>query len=263
MMLLETRELRGGYHRNRDIVKGLSFGIDSGEVLSVLGPNGCGKTTLFRLILGLLSPSGGELFIDGRRAEELTPRERAQKIAYIPQNHTPIFPYSVLDVLLMGRASHFSAFSSPGSVDRDIAFGALERLNISHLANEKYTALSGGQRQMVLIARAMCQSARIFIMDEPGANLDYANLELLMSVISGLAQEGYCVVMSTHSPEHPFSIANKALLMKDGEAVSFGPPQTAISSDMLEQVYGIKMDVVTVRDRSGGEHTICLPVRGA
>lgn len=261
-MLLETHALCGGYHSGRDIVKNVSFGVEGGEILSVLGPNGCGKTTLFRLMLGLLSPSDGQLFIDGKRAEELTAKERAQKIAYIPQNHTPIFPYSVLDVLLMGRASHFSAFSSPGSVDRDIAFGALERLNILSLVNEKYTALSGGQRQMVLIARAMCQSARIFIMDEPGANLDYANLELLMGVISALAKEGYCVVMSTHSPEHPFSIADKALLMKDGGVVAFGAPKEALKSEVLEQVYGLKMDVVSLRDRNGSEHTICLPVRG-
>ncbi len=262
-MLLETRALFGGYHKDRDIVKNVSFSIDGGEMLSVLGPNGCGKTTLFRLILGLLSPSAGQLFIDGKSAEELSPKERAQKIAYIPQNHTPTFPYSVLDVLLMGRASHFSAFESPGSVDRSIAFGALERMCIAHLANEKYTALSGGQRQMVLIARAICQNARIFVMDEPGANLDYANLELLMGIVSGLAKEGYCVVMSTHSPEHPFSVADKALLMKDGGVVALGPPQTAISGEVLEQVYGIKMDVVTVKDREGGAHTICLPVRGS
>ena len=161
----------------------------------------------------------------------------------------------------MGRASHFSAFDTPKAVDREAAFAALEKINALHLANKKYTALSGGQRQLILSARAICQSAKVFVMDEPAANLDYANHQLLMEVIRDLARQGYCVVMSTHSPEHPVSIGTKVLMMKEGTVAAFGEPRAVITPANLEAVYDIEMDVITTRDRYGVERTICLPVK--
>ena len=259
-MLLEIQDVRGGYGRG-DIVKGVSCRADAGEVLCLVGPNGCGKTTLFRLILGSLPITAGSVRIDGKDTQSLSPRELANLIAYIPQYHTPIFSYTVLDVVIMGRASHFSAFETPKAVDREAAFEALEKVNALHLANKKYTALSGGQRQLILIARAICQSAKVFVMDEPAANLDYANQQLLMEVIGDLAAKGYCIVLSTHSPEQPASVGSKVLLMKEGKVAGFGPPRQVITPETLQAVYDIEMDVVTVRDRYGAERTICLPVR--
>lgn len=259
-MLLEINNIYGGYGSG-DIIKGVSCCADHADVLCLVGPNGCGKTTLFRLILGSLPISKGSITIDGRDTKNLSPKELANLIAYIPQYHSPVFAYTVLDVVIMGRASHFSAFEMPKAVDREAAFAALEKVNALHLANKKYTALSGGQRQLILIARAICQSAKIFVMDEPAANLDYANHQLLMEVIADLAKHGYCVVMSTHSPEHPFSVGSKVLLMKAGSVAGFGPPKEIITSENLQSVYGIEMDVVTVHDRYGMERTICLPVK--
>lgn len=219
-MLLEIQDVRGGYGHG-DIVKGVSCSADSGDILCLVGPNGCGKTTLFRLLLGSLPISGGSIRIDGRETKDLPPK----------------------------------------APDRDAAFAALEKVNALHLANEKYTALSGGQRQLILIARAICQSAKVFVMDEPAANLDYANHQLLMEVITDLAGKGYCVVMSTHSPEHPASIGSKVLLMKDGCVAGFGVPKDVITPENLEAVYDIEMDVVTIQDRYGVDRTICLPVK--
>lgn len=257
-MLLELNEVYGGYGGG-DIVKGVSCCADCGDVLCLVGPNGCGKTTLFRLILGSLAVTKGSIQIDGRDSRDLSPKQMANLVAYIPQYHTPIFAYTVLDVVMMGRASHFSSVEAPGTADRASAFSALEKVNALHLANEKYTVLSGGQRQLVLIARAICQSAKVFVMDEPAANLDYANHRLLMEIIAGLAGRGYCVVMSTHSPEHPFAIGSKVLVMKDGKAVGFGPPRETVTPRNLQAAYGIEMDVLTVHDRYGVERTICLP----
>ena len=257
-MLLEIQDVRGGYGHG-DIVKGVTCSADKGDILCLVGPNGCGKTTLFRLLLGSLPVSGGSIRIDGRETKDLPPKELAKLIAYIPQYHSPVFAYTVLDVVIMGRASHFSAFDTPKAPDRDAAFAALEKVNALHLANEKYTALSGGQRQLILIARAICQSAKVFVMDEPAANLDYANHQLLMEVITDLAGKGYCVVMSTHSPEHPASIGSKVLLMKDGCVA--GAPKDVITPENLEAVYDIEMDVVTIQDRYGVDRTICLPVK--
>lgn len=259
-MLLEIENLSGGYGGG-DIVKGVSCAADAGDVLCLVGPNGCGKTTLFRLMLGFIPMSGGSIRVDGKSVQELAPRELAKLIAYIPQYHTPVYSYTALDIVIMGRASHFSAFDAPKPADRDAAFAALEKMNAAHLANKKYTALSGGQRQMILIARAICQSARVFIMDEPGANLDYANQQLLLETVADLAKKGYCVVMSTHSPEHPASVGSKVLLMREGRVAAFGTPGEVITPELLEQVYGIEMDVITVRDRCGVQRTICLPVK--
>lgn len=252
--------LSGGYG-NGDVVKGITCGADAGEVLCLVGPNGCGKTTLFRLILGFLTATGGSVRIGGVEVETLPPGELAKQVAYIPQYHMPVFSYTALEVVMMGRASHFSALQSPGRTDREAAFTALEKLNAVHLANQKYTALSGGQRQMVMIARALCQEARVLIMDEPGAGLDYANQQLLLDIVNELAGNGYCVVMSTHSPEHPAAVAGKVLLMCGGKAAAFGRAEEVIVPELLEGVYGIEMDVLTLRDRYGVQRTICLPVK--
>ena len=170
-MLLQLQNVSGGYGKG-DIVKNVSCEADEGDILCLAGPNGCGKTTLFRLIMGSIPLSGGRILIDGQDHLKLSPRELANRIAYIPQYHSPVFSYTVLDVVLMCRASHFSAFDSPKAVDRDAAFEALYKVNALELANKKYTSLSGGQRQLALIARAICQSAKILVMDEPSASLD-------------------------------------------------------------------------------------------
>ena len=259
-MLLEMQNVHGGYGSG-DVVKGISCNAGEGEILCLLGPNGCGKTTLFRLLLGSLPLSKGKILISGRDASTLSARERSKLIAYIPQHHAPVFSYSVLDMVAMGRAPHLSMLHAPSGKDREMAWQALEKVNALHLADRKYTALSGGQRQLVLIARTICQSARIFVMDEPAANLDYANHQLVMEVASELAKMGYCIVMSTHSPEHPASMASKVLLMNDGEATAFGTPGEIITAENLQKTYGIEMDVVTITDRYGIRRTICLPVR--
>ncbi len=259
-MLLEIQDVYGGYG-SADVVKGVSCHADAGDILCLVGPNGCGKTTLFRMMLGSLPVRRGSICIDGRDIRQMKPREMASLIAYIPQYHTPIFSYTVLDVVVMGRASHFSAFETPGDMDRQAAFSALEKVNILQLANRKYTTLSGGQRQLVLIARAICQSAKIFVMDEPAANLDYANHQLLMDVVTDLAKKGYCVVMSTHAPEHPASVGTRVLMMRAGQVSAFGTPDQVITPENLERVYDIEMDVVTAHDRYGAERTICLPVK--
>lgn len=259
-MLLEMQDLWGGYG-GRDVIRGVSCRADAGEVLCLVGPNGCGKTTLFRLLLGALPVRRGSVRIDGQEVPALSPRALANLVAYIPQSHAPVFAYTVLEVVTMGRASHFSAFEAPKAVDREAAFAALEKLGAAHLANRNYASLSGGQRQLILVARAICQNARVFVMDEPSANLDYANHQRLMEVIRELAGQGYCVLLSTHGPEDPAAVADKALLLREGQVEAFGRTRDVITPRNLEAVYGMEMDVVTVRDRYGAERTICLPVK--
>lgn len=259
LMLLQLNNVSGGYHQS-DIVKGISFGLEKGDILCVAGPNGCGKTTLFRLILGSLSLSSGSIRINGEETVSFSPNELAQKIAYIPQQHTPIFSYTALDIVLMGRTSYLSTFEAPSETDYRLAFSALEKLKIEYLANQSYDALSGGQRQMVIIARAICQSASILVMDEPSANLDYANQQALLDILKDLSKEGYGIILSTHSPEHPLSFGNKVLLMKDGKASVFGNPQDCITEELLQEVYDIEMEIHHFVDKYGKQHRICFPI---
>lgn len=259
-MLLEMENVHGGYG-SRDIIKGVSCAADSGELLCLLGPNGCGKTTLFRLLLGTLPVTAGKIRIDGRDTRSLSQRELANLVAYIPQQHTPVFAFTALEIVMMGHAAHFAAFDRPRAAHRDAALEALEKINALHLANRNYMSLSGGQRQLVLIARAICQAAKVFVMDEPAANLDYANQQALMEAVADLAGKGYCVVMSTHSPEQPAAVGCKVLLLREGRVAGFGSPGEVITPESLEAVYGIEMDVVSVRDRYGAERVICLPVK--
>lgn len=251
--------LSGGYGRG-DVCKDITCSVEHGDILCVLGPNGCGKSTLFKLILGVLKKSTGDITLNGQSLCGLSDRDLARKVAYIPQQHTPTFSFTVLEMVLMGRTSHFGAFSMPNPSDTAQAMEALKRLDIAHLAQSNYMLLSGGQQQLVLIARAICQKSCVLIMDEPAANLDYANAQKVMSIIQSIAQDGYIVILSTHSPEQPFSWGSKVLLMKEGQGYAFGTPHAVLTVDTLHAVYGIHMDIVHVQDRNGNPRTLCLPL---
>jgi len=257
-MLFEAQQISGGYGRHI-VCHDISFSLNSGEMLCVAGPNGCGKSTLFRLLLRFNPLSGGRVMLDGRDMAEFQPREMASALAYIPQNHNAVFSYTVLELVLMGRVNHFSAFAVPKAVDEQKARECLDKLRIGHLADRNYTKLSGGQQQLVLIARALAQEAQILIMDEPASALDYANSRLILDAVNDLRQEGYTVIMSTHSMDTPFSCADKVLLMKKGKVFAFGTPCDTLTSENLEQVYGMPMDVVQVCDRYGNQRRVCLP----
>lgn len=258
-MILEVSHLTGGYG-SIDVCRDLSFSLDSGEVLCVLGPNGSGKSTLFRFLLGFLKPRGGDILIKGKNIQSLSPKALSKEIAYIPQYHTPAFAYTVREIVTMGRNSHFSPFSGPGKSDQMEVTKALEQLSLLPLAGQKYHTLSGGQRQLVLIARALCQNASILVMDEPDSGLDYSNQQLILRMIKELAGQGYSIILSTHSPERPFSCADQVLLLKEGQVCAFGSPSEALTGKNLFTVYGIEMDVVSIKDRGGSLHTLCLPV---
>ena len=161
--MLRVENLSGGYQRKQNIFEKISFEIVGGDILCVLGPNGCGKTTLFKVLLGMLPRNGGQILLGGKEAKELSANEMAKQIAYIPQAHVPTFHYKVIDMVLLGRAAHLLPFASPSTSDRKIAEEALVFLGIDHLKNRDYTKLSGGERQLVLIARAICQQAKLLI----------------------------------------------------------------------------------------------------
>lgn len=259
-MELEFRNLSCGYGQRR-VVDSISLRLKVGEVVGLLGANGCGKTTLIKTILGLLPVQGGEILLDGKNIKNWTSAQIARVIGYIPQMHTPPFPFEVLDVVLMGRTAHIKPFSSPSPQDVKIAERALDMLNISYLRDRVYTEISGGERQLVLIARALAQEPKILIMDEPTASLDFGNQIKVLSHVKQLAGMNIAVLMSCHFPEHAFIYSNRAVLLNEGRILHSGTPGETITAERLKTLYGIDVDIVTVKNRMNQELRVCIPSR--
>jgi iron complex transport system ATP-binding protein len=253
-MRLEAQGLGFGYP-GKPVGRDVSFALGAGEVLCLLGPNGSGKTTLFKTLLGLLPAQAGEVLIDGRQLRRLARVEVATRIAYVPQAHTAHFPYTVLDMVTMGRTAHLGPFARPFARDHAAGLDALEMLGIADLADADYTRISGGQRQLALIARALAQASPLIVMDEPTASLDFGNQALVLRRIRALAAQGYGIVLSTHDPDHAFACASVVALLHGGRLVATGPPSDVLSPARLEAVYGLP---VAVEHLAGG-HTVCVP----
>lgn len=239
-----------------EVLKNISFSAEYGEFLSVLGPNGVGKSTLFRCMLGLLPPKNGAAFIDERPIEAMTAAQLAKRIAYIPQSHHPVFNYNVFDMVLMGTTAQTGKFSSPKKPQLQAVESALEKLHISHLSDRGYGNLSGGERQLVLIARAIAQSAKILLMDEPSASLDFGNRIRVMQTVRSLTAEGYCVIQSTHDPEQAYLYSDKILAMHDGKILAHGTPQEIFDADLISTLYGIEVEVCKIKNDA---LRVCVP----
>ena len=242
-MSIEIRNLSFAYSL-RDVLRDVSFRAEKGQLLAVLGPNGVGKTTLFRCILGLQQQYTGSICIDGIDAHSLSPRELAHKIAYIPQTHGIAFSYSVQDMVLMGTTHQVSTMGVPKQKELDSANGALDRLGISHLTYHSFSKLSGGEQQLVLIARALAQNTKTLLMDEPTASLDYGNQSLVLRQVRKLADDGYTILLSTHNPQHAIWYADRAVALFDGAIAAFGSPDDVVNAALIEKLYGVTVRLI-------------------
>ena len=238
-----------GYgHRGRELGRIDELVIRRGEIVAVLGPNGCGKTTLMRTLLGLLPAVTGRACVDGLALQGAGTgpdrRRIARHLAYVPQAHAGVFAYTALDVVLMGRAAHVGAFSMPSRADRAIASEALQRMGVSRLAHRPYTEISGGERQLVLIARALAQQASVLVMDEPTSSLDFGNQRVVLREIEALKRKGVAVLMSTHQPEHALRIADRVALMGRDGLQAVGPTAGTVTAEALARLYAVPVDEV-------------------
>jgi iron complex transport system ATP-binding protein len=194
--------------------------------------------------------------IDGADLARWSRERRAQTLAYVPQAHISFFPFRVLDTVLMGRTAHLGLFATPGERDREAAREALRSLHVEALAAADYTRISGGQRQLVLIARALAQEPRFLVMDEPTASLDFGNQVRVLAQVQRLAARGIGVIMSTHAPDQAFACADRVLLMQDGRIVAEGAPEAVLTAERLREVYGVE---VWVSRMPGLERPVCVP----
>lgn len=241
------------------VLQDVSLSAEYGEFISVLGPNGVGKSTLFRCILGLLQPSSGSIYIDGNPISTMSAAQLARKIAYIPQSHNPVFNFSVLDMVLMGTTAQLGSFESPKQKHIQQAETALEQLGIFHLRDRGYGNISGGERQLALIARAMAQQAKILIMDEPSANLDFGNRLRVMQTVRALTHEGYTVIQSTHDPDQAYRYSHKILALHNGGVLAWGTPAKTITGSVISKLYGTMVEVCSMRN---DEIRVCVSTDG-
>jgi iron complex transport system ATP-binding protein len=250
--MLEAQDLAIGYGA-RIVAADISLGVGAGEVLCILGPNGAGKTTLFRTLLGLIPPLAGAVRIEGRAAASLARREIARAIAYVPQAQTTEFAYTVMDLVLMGRTSHLGLFAAPTRADRARAEAALDALGIAHLAGADANRISGGQRQLTLVARALAQDARTIVMDEPTASLDFGNRLVVLDQIRRLTGRGLAVVLSTHDPDQALELATRVAVIAEGGLFAYGLPAEVVTGEVLSRIYAAP---VTVERTESGRRVV-------
>lgn len=227
---------------DRTVLTGADICVSSGEIVALLGANGAGKSTLFRVMLGLEKMTRGDVLLDGASIATLSQREVARRVAYVPQAHVAPFPYLARDVIMMGRLPATGLFAAPTAQDEAVVSEILARLKITSLAARPYTEISGGERQLVLIARALAQGAQILVMDEPLTGLDYGYQFKALRLFSQLAAAGCGILFSTHHPEHASKIASRVAVLADGKIIADDEPMKIITPKMIELIYGVHVD---------------------
>lgn len=234
----------------KPVLSQVGFEVQPGEVFCVVGPNGCGKSTLLDCILGLLKVKQGEIFVEGAPISVLKPRQLAEKIAYVPQIHQRSFPYTVKEIVLMGRAHRTTLFTAPTAEDHEVVLSSLTKVGIADLADQPYTQISGGQCQLVMIARALAQQPKIIIMDEPTAHLDFKNELLLLETVVDLVKEsGISVLMATHFPNYAYyfetnDVPTMVALMNNQTFAKIGRPHEVLNEANIRDIYGIDSRVL-------------------
>lgn len=241
---LQIRQVRFSYERE-EILKGIDAGFSGPGMYGVFGPNGSGKTTLLKCCTGILHPHSGSIELQGRSVHRLSCRERGRQIAYVPQEHRLSFPFTVEEVILMGRTPHLGGFGQPSGEDVERTHGAMEEIGIRSLASHAYTRLSGGQRQLVLLARAIAQDTPVVILDEPTSALDFKNQLRVFEILRRMAEQGKLVIACTHDPNHVKWFCQKVLVLKDGQVLCHGNVEETLTQTCLKELYG---DVCTLRN---------------
>lgn len=253
MLLIDAKNISFSYG-NKQILTNIDFQLYQGDVLSLVGQNGCGKTTLLKILLGIFKPNG-EIKILSKNINEYKNKELAKLISYVPQTHQIPFDYTVFDVVLMGRLAHIRLFSNYSLKDKEIALKALEKVGIGHLKDNIYSKISGGERQLAFIARALTQESKIIFMDEPVTGLDYGNQLKLLKFLKELSNEGYTFVKTTHYPDHALYASNKVMMLKNGQILDVGNINEKLTSTNIKKLYDVDVEIIS---KENG-YKFCIP----
>jgi len=254
MSFYEAKNLCFSYN-DKPILKGVDLHIEEGTIVSLLGANGTGKSTLMKLFLGLLNPKSGEVILKGKALQSYSIKERAYHVSYVPQSTHVAFAFCALDVVVMGRIAFESWFKHASQKDISLARAAMERLGILHLEKQTFQTLSGGEKQLVLIARSLAQGAKILVMDEPVSGLDYGNQLRLLETIVSLCKEGYTFLKSTHFPEHALMLGGYTYALKEGVILAHGLTNKTITQGLINELYNTN---ITLKQTVCG-YPVCIP----
>ncbi len=261
-------DLRFSYDRS-PVLDSISFNIHYGERVAVLGPNGAGKSTLFHILSGLLPGYTGSVRLGGREVKELHRCEIARQLALVPQRHEPVFPYLTREFILMGRHPHLSLFSRPGADDMARVETAAEEIGITHLLDRPYNNLSGGELQLVLLARALTQDSPVLMLDEPNSHLDFRNRFRVLDLVCCLSiQKKLTVLMTLHDPNDVMQFADRVLVIGNGTILADGTPESTLTPDLLQCVYDVPVTTLQTTEgtvlfrpsRSDSHHEACALV---
>jgi iron complex transport system ATP-binding protein len=258
-MKLEIKDATLGYS-GKAVLRNVNMELTTGKTTCLIGRNGAGKTTLFKSLLGILPVLQGKILLGGQDVRRWRRRDYAQIIAYVPQARTLPFPFTAFDVVLFGRTAHLSRFASPGRRDRRIAEECLEKLQVSHLRNRIFTQLSGGEQQMIIIARALAQQPLFLIMDEPASSLDFGNQIRIITHVNHLKDDSLGILMATHSPDHAFMCNADVMVIRNGEVWKSGNCSHIITEKVLKEVYDAEVCVCSVRGKSNEKIRTCVPL---
>jgi iron complex transport system ATP-binding protein len=258
-MKLEVRNTAFSYDGVNRIFENITFSIKKGNVFCILGPNAAGKSTLLKCIIRFLRLTEGTILLDGEDINSLSGREIAKKVGYIPQTHNPTFPFSVEEVVLMGRSPHLGLLSSPSKKDMQIVDESLKSIGISHLRDKSYTEISGGEKQLVFFARVLAQQPDVLLLDEPTAHLDFGNQICVLEWIEKLAKSGISIVMTSHFPDHTFLASTAVAIMKDGMFIDVGTADYVVTEANLKKTYGV--DVRVMYMGNGVDRKVCIPLK--
>lgn len=243
------------------VFESISFGVATGDIFCLLGPNGSGKSTLLKCLCGILKPDSGSILLNGRDISRLPLKARAEIIGVVPQVLSTAFPFTVREIVVMGRAPVIPLVGSPGKADVRAATQALEKAGIAHLADRPCTQISGGEWQLVLIARALTQKPAILLLDEPTSHLDMGNQMKILQIVDALSNEGLTIIMASHFPDHALLSAGTAAILKNSRMIGPGPPGEILTPETLKQTFGISVEVCYV----GGlvNRNVCIPLLSA
>ncbi|MEF2229824.1 MAG: ABC transporter ATP-binding protein [Pseudodesulfovibrio sp.] len=255
-MILDTAGVCFSYNGS-PVFSEVSFRVGPGEIVSVVGPNGAGKSTLLKCLNGLLAPAGGTVSIDGRDIRHISRKALGRVFGYVPQHNEDTFGFSVLEVVLLGRAAHIGPFGSPSSRDVRIAEQAIADVGLESMAHRNLNELSGGQAQLAIVARALAAQPRLLLLDEPTSHLDIRNQALVLKVLHSLSrQQGLSVLMTTHSPDHAFLFSDKVLMLRRDSTPLFGEPDQVMTAEAIGQAFGIDVQIINVDSRSPEARTV-------